>query len=151
VVALSGAGPDQDEGGVAEGVELVPVGVASKMLGCSPAALKKLAQTRQPKVRGLAPGQGRNRSHQWVFVRSDVEQRAALMGRTPAQPDPRADRDDLAAAYELAEQGRHQEREARLVALVAEGQRRIAELEAERDRLWDALESLRPRRRELAT
>lgn len=120
------------------------------MLGCSPAALKKLAQTRQPKVRGLAPGQGRNRSHQWVFVRSDVEQRAALMGRTPT-PDPRADRDDLAAAYELAEEGRHQEREARLVAVVADRERRIAELEAERDRLWDALESLRPRRRELAT
>ncbi len=134
-----------------DGAELVPVGAAAKMLGCSPAALKKLAQARQPKVRGLAPGQGRNRSHQWVFVRGDVEQRVALMGRPVAHQDLRAEKDNLAAAYELADLGRRQEREDRLSMMVADRDRRIAELEAERDRLWDAIESLRPVRKESAT
>ena len=143
--------PDQVWGGVPDGADLVPVGAAAKMLGCSPAALKKLAQARQPKVRGLAPGQGRNRSHQWVFVRGDVEQRVALMGRPVAHQDLRAEKDNLAAAYELADLGRRQEREDRLSMMVAERDRRIAELEAERDRLWDAIESLRPLRKESAT
>ncbi|MDQ6616610.1 MAG: hypothetical protein M3083_18165 [Actinomycetota bacterium] len=151
--------PDEDGGGVPDGADLVAVGTAAKMLGCSTVAIKKLAQARNPKVRGLAPGQGRNHSHQWVFVRGDVEQRAILMGRSPTPAmDLRADRDNLVAAYELAEQGRHQEREDRLLAMVADGQRRIAELEAERERLWDALEhgrrqieALRPTRSVSAT
>jgi hypothetical protein len=144
------ARPDLDDLAVPEGADLIPVGVAAKLLGCSPTAVKKLAQARSPKVRGLAPGQGRNRSHQWVFVRADVEQRARLTGRAPVPPDPRADRDNMVAAYELAEEGRHREREDRLMAMVAERDRRIADLEAERDRLWDALQSLRPARREAA-
>lgn len=131
----------------------MPVTQARQVLGVSANALK--SRVRHGSLQGWPPGEGPNRSKQWVFDWSDVARLAEERGLACPPPGAggeavdeldatRAENENLRTGYELA-------REAAAVARQDLTRAEVAALRADNERLRRENAALRAALRQLAT
>ncbi len=113
------------------------LGDAARLLGVTPAAVRKAVNAKRPSIRGLAPHSTLNPTGKWAVSVEDVEAELRRRGRTVREPETSlADLrvEMLQGALSDAQQARVDQAEAligELRARLAEKDARIAQLEAQ--------------------
>jgi predicted transcriptional regulator len=113
------------------------LGDAARLLGVTPAAVRKAVNAKRPSIRGLAPHSALNPTGKWAVSVEDVEAELRRRGRTPREPETSlADMrvEMLQGALSDAQQARVDQAEALVGELrvrLAEKEARVAQLEAQ--------------------
>jgi hypothetical protein len=124
------------------------LGDAARLLGVTPAAVRKAVAAQRPSIRGLAPHSEHNPTGKWAVSVLDVEAELRRRGRGREEPTATVDAmrvEMLQGALSEEKDRRIAELQEMLATLRADKDARIAQLEAQLEALGQALAAMTAR------